>query len=318
MASFVLPRKIPGKVSENCSTKTPHSVSHQATKTLAASITKAASRQTYYTVHFLVDRNRVEDAYRAYAYFRWVDDSLDQSSTSKREQMLFVEHQQLLVQRCYCGEPAVALNEQEQMLVELMTIDQESRSGLRAYIENMMAVMTFDARRRGNTVSAAELHGYSLNLATAVTEALHYFIGHDTPAPQMATRYLAATGAHIIHMLRDATDDAAIGYFNIPAEYLERNRLDPCDFEHEAYREWVRQRVELAKYCFHAGREYLVHVPSARCRLAALAYMARFSNVLRVIERDNYLLRPTYNDNTSWSALIRFGGLVLPYSVRPS
>ena len=43
----------------------------------ASSITKAASKQTYYTIRFLVDRERVDDAYRAYAYFRWVDDVLD-------------------------------------------------------------------------------------------------------------------------------------------------------------------------------------------------------------------------------------------------
>jgi phytoene/squalene synthetase len=46
-------------------------------ETLAPSITKAASKQTYYTVRFLVDHERVADAYRAYAYFRWVDDTLD-------------------------------------------------------------------------------------------------------------------------------------------------------------------------------------------------------------------------------------------------
>jgi len=44
---------------------------------LAPSLTRAASKQTYYTVRFLVDRERVADAYRAYAYFRWVDDTLD-------------------------------------------------------------------------------------------------------------------------------------------------------------------------------------------------------------------------------------------------
>ncbi|MBE0690098.1 MAG: hypothetical protein IH587_08265, partial [Anaerolineae bacterium] len=40
--------------------------------TLPARITKAASRQTFYTIRFLVDHGRVTDAYRAYAYFRWV------------------------------------------------------------------------------------------------------------------------------------------------------------------------------------------------------------------------------------------------------
>ena len=42
--------------------------------TLARSISKAASRQAYQTIRLLVDRDRVTDAYRAYAYIRWVDD----------------------------------------------------------------------------------------------------------------------------------------------------------------------------------------------------------------------------------------------------
>ena len=50
------------------------------TPSLASSITKAASKQTYYTIRFLVDRERVDDAYRAYGYFRWVDDVLDADS----------------------------------------------------------------------------------------------------------------------------------------------------------------------------------------------------------------------------------------------
>ena len=46
-------------------------------QSLAARITQNASKQTYYTIRLLVDRDLVPDAYRAYAYFRWVDDVLD-------------------------------------------------------------------------------------------------------------------------------------------------------------------------------------------------------------------------------------------------
>ena len=49
-------------------------------QSIAPAITKAASKQTYYTIRFLVDRDRVADAFRAYAYFRWVDDTLDNNS----------------------------------------------------------------------------------------------------------------------------------------------------------------------------------------------------------------------------------------------
>jgi hypothetical protein len=54
------------------------STEEQQSDRLAAVITKAASRQSYTIVRFLVDRDRIADAYRAYAYFRWMDDHLDQ------------------------------------------------------------------------------------------------------------------------------------------------------------------------------------------------------------------------------------------------
>ena len=54
-------------------------------QTIAPSITKAASQQTYYTIRFLADRERAPDAYRAYAYFRWVDDTLDAGSNSAQD-----------------------------------------------------------------------------------------------------------------------------------------------------------------------------------------------------------------------------------------
>jgi hypothetical protein len=58
---------------------------NQKITTPAASITKVASKQTYYTIRLLVDRERVEDAYRAYGYFRWVDDTLNAVSGSDPE-----------------------------------------------------------------------------------------------------------------------------------------------------------------------------------------------------------------------------------------
>ena len=57
---------------------------------LAATITRTASKQTYYTIRFLVDRERIPDAYRAYAYFRWVDDRLDSDAASPAERRDFI------------------------------------------------------------------------------------------------------------------------------------------------------------------------------------------------------------------------------------
>jgi hypothetical protein len=276
-------------------------------ETLGASITKAASLQSYYTVRFLVDRELVSDAYQAYAYFRWVDDWLDQATRQRSERLAFASRQAALIDACYqrkAFKPAAA---EENMLFALIQKDGEKSSGLQSYIRNMMSVMAFDAERRGRQISSEELNRYARSLATAVTEALHYFIGHRSASPHGATRYLAAEGAHIAHMLRDTLDDNKLEYFNIPREYVTANGISPLDIDSGPYRAWVKSRVDLARRYFQEGRGYLAQVASLRCRLAGYAYMARFESVLDSIERDEYVLRSEYRESKSPRAGARMG-----------
>ena len=275
--------------------------------TLAPFITKAASKQTYYTIRFLVDHDRVAAAYRAYGYFRWVDDTLDSGSFSCQERITFLERQQSLLETCYSGEAFQRATLEEQMLIELVQKDHEKNSGLQSYLRYMMQVMEFDARRRGRLISQAELTEYTRWLATAVTEAMHYFIGNHSYSPHNETRYLAVTGAHITHMLRDTFDDAQAGYYNIPREVLEANHIGPQDIQSKAYRAWVKSRVQLARTCFQTGREYLAQVEEPRCRLAGFAYTARCEWLLGTIEQENYFLRPEYNERKRLGTGLRMG-----------
>lgn len=263
---------------------------------LAASITKAASTQTYHTIRYLVDKDRVADAYRAYAYFRWVDDSLDAGSGLSVERSAFIERQRSLLEGCYRGETPRDADIHEQMLVELVRGDVEKNSGLQVYLRNMMGVMVFDASRRGRLISQAELNEYTRLLASAVTEAMHYFIGHCCFSPHDEARYLAVSAAHITHMLRDTFDDVQAGYYNVPREVLEANHISPFDVQSDAYRAWVKSRVQLARNYFHAGRDYLSRVQNPRCRLAGFAYTARFEWLLDTFEREEYLLRLQYRE----------------------
>lgn len=265
-----------------------------ADRALAARITRTASKQTDYTIRLLVDTGRVEDAYRAYAYFRWVDDWLDQEPRPQPERLAFVKRQQALTDCCAHGDPPADLTPEECLLADLIQRDTEQHSGLQAYIRNMMAVMAFDANRRGNLISQRELNQYTHSLAVAVTEALHYFIGHNCASPHGQIRYMAVTGAHITHMLRDALEDAEVGYYNIPSELITANGIAPWDVESSAYRDWVQARVRKARACFRMGREYLAQVENLRCRIAGYAYMHRFEAVLDAIERADYVLQAQY------------------------
>ena len=279
--------------------------------TPASAITKAASKQTYYTIRFLVDHGRIDDAYRAYGYFRWVDDVLDADAGSQSERLAFLERQESLLEKCYRNEVPRDVNMQEKMLVELIQHDDEKDIGLQLYLRNMMQVMDFDVKRRSRLISQVELNEYTRWLATAVMEAIHYFIGHDDYSPHDETRYLAVSAAHIAHMLRDTFDDIQLGYYNIPREVLETNHIGIEDVHSEAYRAWVKGRVQLAREYFTAGKNYFTRVQNPRCRLACFAYIARFEWLLDTIEKEGYRLRPQYNERRSAGTGLRMSWLTL-------
>jgi phytoene/squalene synthetase len=285
---------------------------------LAASITREASSQTYYTIQFLVDRGLTLNAYRTYGYFRWLDDQLDQGNWGRDERVAFVARQKALIERCYRNErPGGRLLDEERMVVELIDSDRRRDSGLYAYIRNMMAVMAFDAGRRGQLITQEQLSAYTRWLAVGVTEALHYFIGHTAYSPHNKLRYLAVTAAHITHMLRDTLDDVKAGYFNIPREVVELHGIDPGDVSSEAYRQWTQSRVRLARSTFQAGKDYFNQVESARCRIAGCAYTARFETVLDTIEQDDYRLRAGYPEGIDLGAGVEIARALAGLAVDP-
>ncbi len=119
-----------------------------ASQKLAAQITRDSSKQSYYTIRFLVDRSLVDDAYRAYAYFRWVDDILDAETGTQADRLTFIQRQQHLLESGYQREILDNLTPEEHILVDLISNDTEENSGLQSYLRNMMAVMAFDVDRR--------------------------------------------------------------------------------------------------------------------------------------------------------------------------
>jgi phytoene/squalene synthetase len=267
----------------------------EASAVLAREITARSSRQTYLTIRWLADRDRTDDAFRAYAYFRWVDDLVDAPASDRAAKERFLLHQRQLLAAFLGGSSPGGLAPQEQMLRDLIAGRRDEHPGLRSYLENMMAVMEFDASRRGRLISRQELERYTSLLATGVWNCIEYFIGHAHRYPQGPARTQAVAGAHIIHMLRDTVDDLTSGYFNVPREVLEAEGLTPADLEHPAYRDWVRERVEQARRCFDEGKRYLRSIGCLRSQIASYLYCARFEVVLRQIELDQYRIRALYH-----------------------
>lgn len=282
---------------------------NESTADLARSITRQGSKQTYFTGRLMIDRDLADDFYRAYAYFRWVDDIIDVSSRSDDERHTFIRHQRELIDRLYRNERPEDLIPEEAMVADLISHDRTKNSGLQSFIRNMLAIIEFDAYRKGWPVGLEEIVWYSNSLAKSVTDGIQYFIGNGYAYPDGDGRYSAAIGAHITHLLRDTLPDTADGFINISAEYLEDHDIGPADVNSDPYRAWVQERVEEARQYFLEGKRYLDELDILRCKIVGHWYCARFEAVLDTIESDGYYLRADYEERRKLSTWLKISWL---------
>lgn len=262
-------------------------------------ITWTSSKQTYFTARAVVDRELVDDFYRAYAYFRWADDIIDVFTQTNKERINFIKRQKELIDTLYSNGQPEELEKEEKILADLIRNDRSKNSGLQSFIRNMFAVISFDAYRKGNLVSQEEITNYIEILGKSVTNGLQYFISNGHPYPDSKNRYLAAKAAHITHLLRDMTIDIADGFINIPREYVIAEGINLKEIDSSRLRNWVIDQVKQARMWFSEGKLYLDSLEVLRCKIAGYWYCARFEIVLDTIERDDYIVRSTYKERRS-------------------
>lgn len=282
-----------------------------STASLARAITWAGSKQTYFTARLLVDKDLVDDCYRAYAYFRWADDVIDDSTRSSEERLNFINRQKRLIEQSYRNEKPLDMLPEEEIVADLISHDRRENQGLVSFIHNFLAILEFDAHRRGRLIGSEELTWYSSRLAEAVTDGIQYFVGNNHPYPITDNRYQAVFAAHVTHMLRDMVPDVEEGYINIPEEYLKAHNITPDEVNNPKLRAWVRERVQLARRCLCQGKQYLEELEVLRCKVAGFWYCVRYEGVLDAIERDNYVLRKAYRRSPfAWFRIAWIGVIV--------
>lgn len=283
---------------------------HQNSASLARKITWKSSKQSFFTALLLVDRPLVNDCFRAYAYFRWVDDQID-NEPSYHHRHAFSLRQSKLIKSLYRGEQPIDITVEESLLVDLINHDRQSNSKLRSFIDNFFAIIAFDGERKGKPISVRQLTWYEQTLGRAVTDAIQYFIGNHDNYPENPDRCQGAIAAHITHMLRDLRGDVSSGYINIPSETLTEYQFQPVDYGHKTYRSWIQQRTIQARLGFRQNKAYIDQMQNLRCKIAATWYTARFETILDMIEADDYYLRDDYSEHKNLSNWVRMGKIAI-------
>ncbi|MHA2347187.1 MAG: squalene/phytoene synthase family protein, partial [Candidatus Hodarchaeales archaeon] len=255
---------------------------------IAKSIVRKSNKLTYLIILLLVDKNLRKECFKAYAYFRWLDDLIDNNGAQNERIKVLINRQKVIIQQAYNDEKPNASSPEEEILIELIKGDKRDDSYLKSYILNFFSIIEFDSTRKGKNVSNQELKWYSETVGKAVTDCIFYFIGNHIAYPESENRYLAAEGAHITHMLRDYREDIKNGYFNIPIEFLTAKKITIDEINCEEFRHWVKERTILARLYFYDGKKYIYDLKIFRTKIAALWYCLRFEKVLDAIEKNSF------------------------------
>jgi len=266
------------------------------TAKIARRITWKGSKQSFLIGQFLVDRRLRNDFFRAYAYFRWLDDMIDEVIPSRSKRIEFIDRQNELIRSLYSNERVKIENKEEEILLDLIRNDRRTHDGLKSFIEKMISIIEFDTLRKDTEISKEELGLYNKMLGISVVDGLQYFIGNDHSYPTGVDRYEAAIASHRTHLLRDMKKDFQNGFFNIPSEIIQKSDpRDPGSIP-DQHIEWIREQVKDARSGFKLGKKYVEKIEILRCRIAAFWYCYRFEIILDAIEKDGYLLRERYSE----------------------
>ncbi|MBN2620006.1 squalene/phytoene synthase family protein [candidate division WOR-3 bacterium] len=237
---------------------------------------------------FLRSKER-QVSYSLYAYLRQVDDFIDEGKAGRDEYLDYIQKQRIIVHELYSNGAAA----DDSLLSQIIEHDRMYGHKFKACIDLMMDVFEFDARRKNNgSVSALELHSYSMNLARAYTHFLIHFV--EPRYQRSENDILLAHACHLAHMIRDLMIDHDLGYINIPREDASAYALDPVIFNTVEMSRWLKKEVRRIEHLMRQGKRALCSSPMFRVKLIGLLYCFRYEVIVRQIKTVGYSLRTSY------------------------
>ncbi|MHA1994146.1 MAG: squalene/phytoene synthase family protein [Candidatus Hodarchaeales archaeon] len=283
---------------------------------IARSYVKESHKQTYLIILLMVDKKLTDECFKAYAYFRWLDNVVDENNLPQNEVRAIISRQKELINQLYNQEKIKPTSQEEEFLIDLIRKDRNENSYLQSYIRNFTSILEFDSTRKHKIVSNDKIRWYHQTVGKAVTDCIFHFIGNGAHYPESKKCYLAAEAAHITHMLRDYIEDVRSGYLNISKEDLNVYEISPDMVNNPAFREWVKGRVSLSRQFFCEGKKYIDQLGVLRTKITAYWFCSRFEKVLDIIEKDGYKLRREYDSSKKFLLALRMVWIALKTTVK--
>ncbi len=255
---------------------------NQKTLKLATEITRSESPFAYKISNLLFFPGRKNILLHYYAYFRWADDQVDNTTIPTNEAHLFIKRQKNLVTSWYEGNAIKPLTVFEEIAFVATQEDINQGKKLRNMVVSFLDALDWDVQRKHKIINQADLNHYSFLLGNSYAEGLLYGLGLDpTNSDYYLPKILCGVAAHRTHILRDLRIDIKIGYLNIPAEDIETFSVQfGRDWVCSA---WIEQKAAKAMHLFIKGLKYKYRLPSMRSQLVFYLYCRKYIRTLEKV-----------------------------------
>jgi len=213
-----------------------------------------------------------------FSYLKCVDDLIDEDPDTERA-LASLGRQRAVIARGYSGEPCPASTAPERFGVPVFRRDRGRGALLRDPVEAILDSMEFDTKRRGESLDAAALDSYVLDLGASVFALFSRLCA----APNELSENLVAEGSRAYlyaDALIDLQHDLALGVINVPCEDIARLAL-LCRPGDKRLRAWINERAPVVFAHFARALEQLRAVPVRRLRYFLTLFLASKQRKLR-------------------------------------
>jgi len=234
---------------------------------MAAVLTQNESPFGYWSSQIFFPQDRRMILFLLYAYFRWVDDTVDKPGFNFDFNHKFIYRQTKIVQAWYMGESAVlSENPFEAMAATAIKKDKKDGSQLQSMILGFLEAITWDIERRNKIVKQSELDRYSLLLGRSYSEGLLYGLKLNPCKPIFRIpKTICGIAAHWSHLLRDLSEDLKLGYINISDDDIKKYSINLQN--HQTLLPWIREKCYRTLDMFAEGRKSRNLLPTYKAQV---------------------------------------------------
>lgn len=266
---------------------------HKSNKSLSSEcgnkVRKSHPFTFWYSFSFF-SRSRRNTLFRAYEYFRWVDDYIDDKKTLTKDAKRLLSREIRLISTLYSHKPITPTYIFEEYISSVISEDYENRNGMQEIINGFFCALSWDVRRRNRIPTAKELTSYSQYLGCSYSQGITYGLNyHPTDSRFLEVSNNCGVAAHITHMLRDFFIDLEIGYINISKEDIEKYHINLSSNRQDlkmALSPWCKDQFLKTQNLFNQGLNSINKLPGFRARFAFRLISIRYLLILKKVKRD--------------------------------